>query len=64
MGIDTINKFHYVPVSCPTMHNFMTEMCIFLLKNGASWDIFLMHCGIDETGLAGAINGMMITVIS
>ena len=39
------------PVLCPTMHQFVTEMCTFLLQNGALWDICPIHCGICETGL-------------
>ena len=27
------------------MHHFVTEMCIFLLQNGASCDVRLLHCG-------------------
>ena len=30
------------------MHHFVTEMCTFLLQNGALWDIHLMHCRICE----------------
>ena len=26
-------------------------MCTFLLQNGASWDVILVHCGICATGL-------------
>ena len=34
----------------PTMHHFVTEMCTFLLQNGALWDMGLVHCGIFATG--------------
>ena len=30
---------------------FVTEMCTFLLQNGALWDICLIHCGISSIGL-------------
>ena len=39
----------------PTMHQFhipqCTSVCTFLFQNGASWDIYLMYCGICEMGL-------------
>ena len=31
--------------------NMHIHVCTFLLQNGASWDICLMHCGICEIGL-------------
>ena len=37
--IDLLQKSHNAPVSYPTMHHFVTEMCTFLLQNGALWDI-------------------------
>ena len=46
-----IHKSHNAPVPYPTMHHFVTEMCIFLLQNGALWDIHVMHCRIYEMGL-------------
>ena len=30
----------------PTMHHFVTEMCTFLLENGAWWDMELTYFGI------------------
>ena len=39
--------FHNEQVPYPAMHHFVTEMC----KNGALWDICLMHRGIWEMGL-------------
>ena len=33
------NAFH----KYPTMHHFVTEMCTFLLQNGALWDMGLVH---------------------
>ena len=33
------------------MHHFVTEMCTFLLHNGALWDMVLVHHGICETCL-------------
>ena len=33
------------------MNHFVTEMCTFLLQNGALWNICLMHCGICEMGI-------------
>ena len=33
------------------MHHFVTEMCTFLLQNGALWDMGLVHHEIYATGL-------------
>ena len=49
--IHLIYKSHNAPVTIPTVHHFVTEMCTFLLQNGALWDIHPMHCGICEIGL-------------
>ena len=38
---------HNASNKCPTMHHFVTEMCTFLLQNGALWDLGLMHCAIS-----------------
>ena len=38
-----------------TMHHFVTEMCTFLLQNGALWDVILVHCGICATSLLQSI---------
>ena len=38
-------------IKYPTVHNFATEMCTFLLQNGALWDMGLVHCGICEMDL-------------
>ena len=40
---------HAVPY--PTIHHFVTEMCTFLLQNGALRDIYVMHCGICSMDL-------------
>ena len=53
--IDLIHKSHNGPVSYPTLHHFVTEMCTFLLQNDALWDICLMHCGVCEMGLLNAV---------
>ena len=39
-SIGLLNKLHNALVPYPTMHQFATEMCIFLLQNGALWFIF------------------------
>ena len=36
--VQQMNPSHNVSVSYPTMHHFVTEMCTFLLQNGALWD--------------------------
>ena len=33
--IELLHKSHNAPAPYPTMHNFVTEMCTFLLQNGA-----------------------------
>ena len=40
--IDLLHKSHTAPLSCPKMHNFVTEICTFLLQNSALWDICLI----------------------
>ena len=45
-----LHKSHNAPVSYLTMHHFVTEMCTFLLQNGALWDMRLVHCGICGVG--------------
>ena len=50
-NIDPLHKSHNAPGPYPTVHHFATEMCTFLLQNGALWDICPMHCGICEMGL-------------
>ena len=47
MRIDLLHKSHDASVPYPTMHHFVTEMCTFLLENGALWDVCLMHYGIS-----------------
>ena len=37
--INLFHKSHSAPVPYPTMHHFVTEMCTFLLQNGALWDM-------------------------
>ena len=49
--IDLEHKSHNTPITYPTMHYFVTEMCTFLLQKGASWDICLVHCAICNMGL-------------
>ena len=39
-AIDLSHKSHNASVPYPTMHLFVTEMCTFLLQNGALWDIW------------------------
>ena len=53
LKLDFSQKYHNAPFQYPTMHHFVTEMCMctFLLQNGALWDICLMHHGICEMGL-------------
>ena len=51
MSIDPSHKSQNASVPYPTMHHFVTEICTFLLQNGALWDICLMHCGICEMDL-------------
>ena len=48
---DLSHKAHGALHKYPTMHHFMTEICTFLLWNGALWDMGLMHSGICATGL-------------
>ena len=49
--IDMLHKSHNAPGPYPTMEHFVTEMCKFLLQNGALWDICLSHCGNCKMGL-------------
>ena len=35
----------------PLSKSMLDHMCTFLLQSGALWDIWVMHCGICETGL-------------
>ena len=53
--INLSHKSHNALVLYPTMHHFVTEMCTFLLQNGALWDICLMHCGIREISLSSVL---------
>ena len=39
----------------PLSYNIKVDTCVFLLHNGALWDICLMHCGICETVLLKTI---------
>ena len=59
--IDLLCKSHNAPDPYPTMHYFLTEMCIFLLQNGALWDICLMHRGICEKDLSKRLSKTMST---
>ena len=49
--IDQSHKSHDASDKYPIMHHFVTEMCTFLLQNGALWDMEMVHCGICATGL-------------
>ena len=60
---DLFHKSHNAPVPYPTMHHFVTEMYTFLLQNGALLDIFLMHCGICEIGLASGVLAILYYAI-
>ena len=42
---DLSHESHNAPLLYHTMHHFVTEMCTFLLRNGALWDIFLWIMG-------------------
>ena len=48
--VDPSRKSHNAPDKYPTMRHFETEMCIFLLQNGAMWDMGEVQCGICVTG--------------
>ena len=37
--IDLLHEPHNAPILYPTMYHFVTEMCTFLLQNGALWAI-------------------------
>ena len=43
--IDLLHKSHNVTVPYPTMHNFVAEMCTFLLQNDALWIFVLCIVG-------------------
>ena len=56
----TLKDVHKIVPSCkshnaldkyPTVHHFVTEMCKFLLKNGALWDMEQEYYEIYETGV-------------
>ena len=51
LTIDSSHKPHNALDRYPTMYHFVTEMCTFLLQNGASWDMGLMHFGICAVSL-------------
>ena len=46
-----ISQIHNASGKYPTMHHFVTEMCTFLLQNGALLDMEMVHYGICATGL-------------
>ena len=48
--IDPSHKSQNASVPSPTMQHFVIEMCT-CYKDGALWDICLMHCGVCEMGL-------------
>ena len=41
-----ISQIHNAPGKYLTMHHFVTEMCTFLLQNGALCDMEMVHYGI------------------
>ena len=45
------HKSHNALEKYPTMHHFVTEVCTFLLQNGALWDMGLGHSCICATDL-------------
>ena len=45
------HKSHNALENYTTMHNFVTEMCTFLLQNGTLCHMGLVHCEICATGL-------------
>ena len=49
-AIEPSHKPHTAPVPYPTMYHFVTEMCAYI-KNGALWDMGLVHWGIYATDL-------------
>ena len=54
--IDLILEFHNAHSTISNnvpFYNKKVLLCIFLLQNGALWDIRLMHCGICEMTLLG-----------
>ena len=49
--LDLSHKSRNAPDNYPTMQYFVTEVCTFLLQNGALWDMKLAHCRICATSL-------------
>ena len=49
-SIDPSHKSHTALARYPTVHHFVTDMCTFLLQNGALWDMEQVHSGICELG--------------
>ena len=50
-SIDPSHEPHNAFDKYPTMHHLVTEMCTFLLQNGALWGVELVHYGICATSL-------------
>ena len=48
---DPSYKSHNILGKYHTLYHFVTEMCTFLLQNGALWDMGLVHCGICATSI-------------
>ena len=60
MQRNLINLFHKsqnAPISYPTMHHFVTEMCTFLLQNGALWDIVRCIVGFIRSVYSSPLRG-------
>ena len=56
--IDPSHKSQNAPVPYPK-HYFVTEVCTFLLQNGALWDTCLMHCGLFVMDLLACVTTFM-----
>ena len=54
-GFTVIFCFRFAILYHPSSYNIKIDACMFLLQNGALWDICLMHCGICETVLSKTI---------
>ena len=49
--LEPSHKSHNSLDKYPTMHHFVTKMCTFLFQNGALWEMWLVHCGINAISL-------------
>ena len=45
------HKSHNAQIPYLTMHHFVTEMCTWVQRNGALWDICPMHRGVCEMSI-------------